>query len=164
MENGNVRLMIQNFGKLKSFEVAPTIVETEFYEQGKSHPQQRGFHIDLTSPLRKDHQFLTALCIQDKKQKANDFKATRISERCIELADGSDICRIWVGDQTDLSGSYAFILKSGNKVKRIGFYGRRFNTPYGVFTQSKKGPLVLNTDGKGSWKQEGDAKNSWRIE
>ncbi len=154
MENGNARLLIQNLIPVEVAQIAPTIVDTELYSK-IPRPQQRGFNLNLSSPKLTDWNFFTALAIQDSTNAEGTFTANLIGTRGVELTEGKDTCRLWIGDQAELSGSFGFVLKSGGKLKAIGFSGHRLTTEYGTFSYPKGGAVTFRPITGGKWEVDG---------
>ncbi|MBI4979037.1 MAG: heparinase II/III family protein [Spirochaetes bacterium] len=164
MENGNARLMIQNFAAVDSFKMEPTIVDTELYPRNNPpRMQQRGFHLNLRSPEKADWQFITALGIQDITSPEKAFAAEKTGNNCIDITDGDDTCRLWIGDQNDLSGTFAFVLKSGGKLKALGFSGTRFMNEFGTFTMPKGGSVTLRPASENKWTAEGASLSDVKL-
>ncbi len=159
MENGQARLALKSFGQIASAKAAPTVVETNVYLDAageRPRPQERGHHIEITSPSSKGWSLLTAFAVQASG--AGSFSATARSGRSVEIFDGDDSCRIWIGEQEGLSGSFAFLVKKGGRLASLGFSGKGFVTEAGSFSAPSGAQAVLRPSGEGaSWSVEGSS-------
>ncbi|MDR2674553.1 MAG: heparinase II/III family protein [Opitutaceae bacterium] len=105
MENGPARLVLQNLDTGLAAKTAPTIVEVSLTPKTASQKFQRGFHLELSSPVDEKMEFLNAFCIQSTDETPGAFQAVRIDEKTLELRDGSTICRVTIGDDGQLGHS-----------------------------------------------------------
>jgi hypothetical protein len=163
LENAGGRLCLQGLGPLREAKAAPTVVETQLYP-GPPRPQQRGFHLALTSALGMGTVFLQAGAVQGRGEQASSFTARRLGDGCVELTSGAASCRVWLGPQPELDGAFAFVLREGGKVVALGLSGRRLRCEAGKLSLPQGGSVVLRAAPAGGWKAEPAATGAWKLE
>lgn len=125
MTNGPAQLAVQNLIPVESSEIAPTIVETELYNPERPRPQQRGFHLALTSAKAKIACFVTAFCVQSSDENESQFQATLQDGNRIVMSDGEQTCTVWIGQGGGLDGNFAYSLhKKGSSTREVGLFGK----------------------------------------
>jgi hypothetical protein len=105
MENGPARLVLQNLNTGLTAKTAPTMVEVSLTPKKTPQRFQRGFHLELASSPDEKMEFLNAFCIQSTDENPGTFQAVRIDDKTLELRDGSNICRVTIGDDGQLTHS-----------------------------------------------------------
>lgn len=149
MENGPGRLVVQALapasgGGVAAHRVAPTIVETECFSETRSRPQQRGFHLALTSPRAKDFRFLVAMGVQSSAVAENMFAVRLEADGRLEFSDDQGECTIWLGANggQGFDGIYAYHLRDARGATlSAGMLGRSLTTP-GLSLRSSDGEVA----------------------
>lgn len=149
MENGPGRLVVQALapaagGGVAAHRVAPTIVETECFSETRSRPQQRGFHLALTSPRARDFRFLVAMGIQSSTVAENVFSARLETDGRLEFSDDQGACTIWLGANgaRGFDGIYAYHLRDARGATlSAGMLGRSLTAP-GLTLRSPDGRIA----------------------
>lgn len=132
MENGPGRLILETLGSPVAHRVAPTVVETECFSPTRSRPQQRGFHLALTSPRIRDFRFLVAVGIQSSVSSEPTFSARLDPSGRMELSDAQGSCTVWLGGagSEELDGAYACHLRdAADGTLFAGMLGRSLTAP-----------------------------------
>jgi hypothetical protein len=165
MDNGPARLVTVCLTPISAATVGQTIVETEFFVPGRQRPQQRGFHLALSSPKQKNFEFLTALFIQSTNAPA-ECLANNGQDGRVELSAGKERCALWIGAGQSLQGDWAFTSYDANALASIGFSGQSFVCDGLKLTLSAAGNVALTRNSSGTWKIESASpgENEVRIE
>lgn len=144
MENGPGRLVIVSLGADVSHRVAPTVVETECFSETRSRPQQRGFHLALTSSRTRDFRFLIAMGIQSSSIPETAFAVRLEPDGRLEFSDDQGGCTVWLGacGCRDFDGIYAYHLRDAKgKTLSAGMLGRSLTSP-GLMLRSPDGGIA----------------------
>lgn len=154
MTNHPGRLVIQSLQSNAKANTAPTIVETSVntkYER----PQQRGFHLALTSPRQKSFEFLTAFCILSSQEDPDLFQATKGSGCQVHLKDDERTCTIWMDGDDALEGAYAYCIRDneGNLIA-AGLRGSSLRNEDISLALDQPGQVTLTRDTGGKWQIE----------
>ncbi|QYY37272.1 DUF4962 domain-containing protein [Ruficoccus sp. ZRK36] len=154
MTNGDGRLVIQNLGPIVDAQIAPTIVETELYElKTRSRPQQRGYHLAMTSETSEQAGFLTAMLIQATTDDPAAFEVEQVTENKLVMSDGSSRCIVWLGGSEELEGAYAYVLYDAEgQAVSAGLQGEWVESAELSLELDTAGSLTLERDSEsGTW-------------
>jgi len=149
MENAPGRLVVQALAAgpgeaIASHRVAPTVVETECFSETRSRPQQRGFHLALTSPRTRDFRYLVAMGVQASTVGEGSFSVRSESDGRLEFSDEKGRCTIWIGacGCREFDGVYAYHLRDKDgKTLSAGMLGRALVAP-GIELRSPTGEIA----------------------
>lgn len=160
MQNETAQLVIADLGKSAEFSVDPTIVETSTTRKFV-RPQQRGYHLSLTSEKIPEHRFLTAMCIQSSREDSSVFQAEISAPGVVLLQDGDVRCRVWFENAAELNGAYAYALEDADgELKEIGMYGRGLHTAsFSIESERNRGVVFQRTE-SGAWQPDGCGKQT----
>ncbi len=154
MTNHPGRLIIQNLQPQATAATAPTIVETSVSTQFQ-RPQQRGFHLSLTSPRQKQFEFLTALGIQRTKEQPGAFQASKGPGYRIDLNDGERFCSVWMKTDPGLEGDYAYSIRDkAGKLVAVGLSGSCLSSDGLTVKLDQPGQVTLVRDANQQWQVE----------
>lgn len=153
MTNGDGRLLIENLGPVASSAIAPTVVETELSTK-RSRPQQRGYHLAVSSEKSAQADFLTAMCIQSAREEAAAVRFTRLDAGKIHFDDGQRTCTVWLSGSAELDGHFAYAIWNQKKeLLCVGLKGKALKSPELSLELSETGDLTARKDGD-VWKAE----------
>jgi hypothetical protein len=107
MVNGQAKLSIFPLVGAASAQVNPTVVETELFNHKRSRPQQRGYHLEVSSESAAAHRFLTALIVGSSQVSESALSATLEEDGSVTLTDEDGSCRISRPSSNGFDGSIA---------------------------------------------------------
>lgn len=163
MDNGPARLVIRSLVPIAAATVAPTVVETDWFVPGRKRPQQRGFHLALSSPKRTNFEFLTALFIQSAESLSECVASVGPDGR-VELTAGMERCAFWLGVGQSLQGEWAFASYDANGLTAVGFSGNSFTCDGLKLKLRDAGNVVLTRNRDDTWKIESSSAGNHEVQ
>lgn len=129
MTNGSGQVVIKSLNEVVQVQVAPTIVETSLFDANLSRPQQRGYHLALTSPRQQDFEFLTVACVQASSEQPEAFQVLEHTDRMVKMTDGEKVCTVWFAGAEGQTDAFAYQLcDSTGQVEASGSSGQMLPT------------------------------------
>lgn len=152
MTNGTGRVVIESLNEVAESQVVPTIVETNIYAQNPSRPQQRGYHLALTSPKQKDFEFLTVACIQSASETPEAFQVLEYSDRMVKMSDGDKTCTVWFAGDSALDGTFAYVISDASgQVEAFGLSGKSLQTDDVSLGLKQPSQIIAERDAAADW-------------